>query len=301
MPNYIIYKDSSRARPRNVSEEAYNSASYGTEYVYSPNDSRFDAYYFSSSAQFASEDHKKIRSLKNIVNRHSAYDDIYNINNFYNTTSSLLTINSYYLGSGIQPGTVQLTFYFSGSILDRAIDSKENGVLSSSLNGKVGIVLYKEGVILLNNTSSLTGVSVSVNNSIDYPRWTNFFANDSQDDDGLYSDVEFAYNESVPTAIWYASADKYDLNHSNNETYIQSGSYSYVTNSLAYFENKKMAIKNVVKSPFTSGSAQFEKETYITKIGLYDKDKKLIGIASLSNPVRKTENREFIFKLKLDL
>ena len=30
-------------------------------------------------------------------------------------------------------------------------------------------------------------------------------------------------------------------------------------------------------------------------------NKKLIGIGSLANPVRKTENREFLFKLKLDI
>jgi hypothetical protein len=301
MPNYIIYKNSSKERPRNVSEADYATASFGQEYVYSPNDSRFDAYYFSSSADFQSDDHKKIRSLKNLINSYAGYDNIYNFSNFYNTTSSLITVNSYYLGSGIERGSVQLTTYFSGSILDQATDTKENGVLSSSLNGKVGVVFYKEGIILLNNTSSLTGVSVKVNNSTDYPRWTNFFANNNQDEDGIYSDVEFAYNETVPTAIWYAEANKYDLNHSNNPTYIQSGSYSVTTGSTVFLENNKAAIKNIVKSPFASGSAQFEKETYITKIGLYDKERKLIGVATLANPVRKTENREFIFKLKLDL
>mgnify|MGYP003338390764 CR=1 FL=1 len=50
-----------------------------------------------------------------------------------------------------------------------------------------------------------------------------------------------------------------------------------------------------------SGSAPFEKETYISRIGLYDKDRKIIGYATLANPVKKTENREFIFKLKIDI
>ena len=43
----------------------------------------------------------------------------------------------------------------------------------------------------------------------------------------------------------------------------------------------------------------FEKQTFITRIGLYDKDKKLIAVGSLANPVRKTENREFTIKLKI--
>lgn len=298
MPKYILYKNSSLERPRNVSAADYASASYGQQYIYEPTDSRFDIYHFSSSAEFLSDNHKKLRSLKNLINSYAGFDDIYSFDNFYNVTSSMMTINSYYLGSGIQKGTVQLTTYFSGTAVDTITDAKENGVLSSSLNGKVGVVFYKEGIILLNNTSSLTGVSVPINGDTDEPRWTNYFADSTN---ALYHDIQFAYNESVPTAIFYAEANKGELNHSNNITYIQSGSYSVSTGSNIFRENNQMAIKNVVKSPFTSGSATFEKETYITKIGLYDKDKNLMGVATLANPVRKTENREFIFKLKIDI
>jgi hypothetical protein len=35
-------------------------------------------------------------------------------------------------------------------------------------------------------------------------------------------------------------------------------------------------------------------------VGIYDKDKNLIAIASLANPVKKTEKRDFMFKLRLD-
>ena len=40
--------------------------------------------------------------------------------------------------------------------------------------------------------------------------------------------------------------------------------------------------------------------TYISKIGIYDKDKNLIGVAKLATPVRKTESRSYTFKMKLD-
>ena len=43
-----------------------------------------------------------------------------------------------------------------------------------------------------------------------------------------------------------------------------------------------------------------EKQTYISQIGLYDDDRNLLGIAKLATPVKKTEDREFTFKLKLD-
>mgnify|MGYP003332734796 FL=1 len=96
-------------------------------------------------------------------------------------------------------------------------------------------------------------------------------------------------------------ANKNELNHSNNETYLESGSYSCDSGSYFFKESENTVIKNTVKSPFVSGSANFQKQTFISRIGLYDENKKLIGIASLANPVRKTENREFLFKLTLDI
>ena len=59
-------------------------------------------------------------------------------------------------------------------------------------------------------------------------------------------------------------------------------------------------IKNIVKSPYNEHTASFEKQTYISKIGIYDKDKNLIAIAKLANPVKKTEDKDYTFKLKLD-
>ena len=47
-------------------------------------------------------------------------------------------------------------------------------------------------------------------------------------------------------------------------------------------------------------TGSFEKQVYISKIGLYDKDRNLIGIAKLATPVRKREIDSYTFKLKLD-
>ena len=48
-------------------------------------------------------------------------------------------------------------------------------------------------------------------------------------------------------------------------------------------------------------TGSFKKQTYISKVGIYDDQRRLIGIAKLANPVRKTEDREYTFKLKLDI
>jgi hypothetical protein len=302
MSKFILYKDSSLNRPKNVSKSVFASSSYGQEFIYEPSIANpYTLYYFSSSADFLSDDCRKLRSLKNTINRYTGYDDIFSFENFYNVTSSLIAINSTYFGSGLQKGSVSLSIYVSGSLLDEATDAKENGVLSSSLSGKVGIVLYNEGFILLNNALSLSSDQTTFNGTVDYPRWTNFNANDANSGK-IFCDLSYGHINETPTNIVFAIANKNTLNHSNNITYIKSGSYTEpLTGSNVFRENDKLEIKNIVKSPFVSGSANFEKETYITRIGLHDKDKKIIGYATLANPVRKTENREFIFKLKLDI
>ena len=71
------------------------------------------------------------------------------------------------------------------------------------------------------------------------------------------------------------------------------------TGSGIVFAEGETDIKNIVSASFTSAS--FEKTTYISKINIYDENENLIGVASLANPVKKTIDREYLFKLKLDI
>ena len=100
-----------------------------------------------------------------------------------------------------------------------------------------------------------------------------------------------------------AHAPKGHLNYSNNPTYIeygQSGSYTPLTGSEAYIEDKDILIKNTVSSSYLRHSASFDKQAYISRIALYDENRNLIGIAKLARPVKKTTDRDVTFKLKLD-
>ena len=45
----------------------------------------------------------------------------------------------------------------------------------------------------------------------------------------------------------------------------------------------------------------FEKVTYISKVGIYDENKNLIGIAKVAVPIKKTIKNNYTFKLKLDI
>ena len=92
-----------------------------------------------------------------------------------------------------------------------------------------------------------------------------------------------------------AHAKYQDLNHSNNPTFISSSdTLSVSTGSTRYVEQEKV-IKNVVSSSFTDKPPVFEATTYLSTIGIYDKDKKLIGVAKMATPVRKTNADQYTF------
>ena len=101
----------------------------------------------------------------------------------------------------------------------------------------------------------------------------------------------------------FAHANRGELNHSNNPTFLDygsTGSHIPVTGAAQFVERKDVPIRNIVKTPWIEPSGSFKKTTYISKIALYDEKKNLIGIAKLATPVKKTEDRDFTFKLKLD-
>ena len=68
----------------------------------------------------------------------------------------------------------------------------------------------------------------------------------------------------------------------------------------SYLEAAGIPIVNVVSSSFSGTNAPFQKTTFINYVGIYDEGKNLIAIAKMANPVRKRENDDFTFKLKLD-
>ena len=67
------------------------------------------------------------------------------------------------------------------------------------------------------------------------------------------------------------------------------------------FVEAPKTIKNVVHSQFLDEEPEFKKVVYISKIGLYDENKNLVAIAKVATPVRKTEDKQYTFKLKLDI
>ena len=66
-------------------------------------------------------------------------------------------------------------------------------------------------------------------------------------------------------------------------------------------EDQNRQVVNFVSSSHPDYSASFKRQVYVSKVALYDENKNLIGVATMSNPVRKEEDQDLTFKLKLDI
>jgi len=225
----------------------------------------------------------------------------------------MVTIPAIIHGGGIKEGTVSLKYYVSGTLQAQLVDENRRGELKqvsgaiSANDGKVaGIVLYKEGIILLTGSWALnTYHTENYGPFTDSPRWKYFASTLSGSGISTPSSsyaLDFKATEKIPNLTMLTYANRGELNYSNNPTFISASATNVPsTGSLGYYEKEDRTVKNIVSSSFTQTSGSFEKITYISKIGIYDKYKNLIGIANMANPVRKREQDSYTFKLKIDL
>ena len=98
----------------------------------------------------------------------------------------------------------------------------------------------------------------------------------------------------------FAFSEKGEHNFSHNPTFISASSGPDYNHTTRHHSQARKLIKKINKSPYANHEEDFESTTYISKIGIYDKNKNLIAVASLANPIKKTTKRDFMFKLKLD-
>ena len=252
---------------------------------------------------------------------------------------SIIEVPSIFFGSSIKKGSVSLKYYITGTLVGQLQDERKNGELiqtgpagSTGTGSVAGIVLYNEGALVITGSWTLGNSAVKQDyryyGSDDSPSWIYFGTgmNDSYpldwdaeigqyydgssyrtlDADSFHSssfELAFSGTNYIPTITMMAHAKKGYLNWSNNPTYVEYGQPTgSVTGSVLYKESDSIVIKNTISSSFNSDyTASFKKQTFINKIGIYDKDKNLIAIAKVATPVRKLETDEYTFKLKLDI
>jgi len=246
---------------------------------------------------------------------------------------NLISIPSIFYGSRIKPGTVSCKMYYTGSLIGELVDNKRNGELiqvssawgatvTSGTNNVAGVVLYDEGFLVLTGSWNLTDDNVflvrgSTGGSPVNPQWI-YFGAGAQDGinyttvtiDASTGDApsnitfKLSFRGETETSVltMFAHAKRGETNFSNNPTFIKHGqSLLRNTSSHVYEENTARTIKNTVSSSFTNQSASFKRQVYISRIGIYDEARNLIGIASLANPILKTDDDEYTFKLRVDL
>ena len=242
--------------------------------------------------------------------------------------AGLIHIPSIFYGTKIKPGTVSLKYFYTGSLCAELKDTKENGELiqvsgtsdGAAYDGKVGgVILYNEGFILLTGSWALSNNNFQVQKDVAAnPAWKYWGAGNG---DGLvpvaaygvHSHHTFArqafsltFRGTTRTQVltMYAHAPRGKVNYSSNPTFIKYGQEKLsFTSSHVFEENPKRLIKNTISSSYTDPeyTASFKRQVYISKVAVYDANKNLIGIASVANPIRKEEDQDLTFKLKLDI
>ena len=313
--NYIypfLIKDGMRTSFKTVTGSAFNSLTDGTvitsSYRMSASISR--NFYTSSARPFVS-------ALQNVFNHYAYLSPQYQFSSSFGDkatqTVNLISIPSILYGSSIKKGTVNLKFYMSGTLIGELQDRNYNGELiqvgpsGSTGSGSVaGVVLYNEGFVALTGSWSLNPDTIGYDVS-DSSKWIyfNYGANDGNTPSltSLSSSflLEYSGTTHIQTMTMFAHAKYSELNYSNNPTFISSSTaQAYASGNVKFYETPK-EIKNIVYSEFADEKPEFKKVTYISKVAIYDKDKNLIGIAKVATPVRKTEEKQYTFKLKLDI
>jgi len=318
----FVVKNGSRIDFRTSTAAAWNASEYGEvilgAYPYSSSISK--EYYSATHRRVGTVDTltdgyvSHIRALKNTINHynyvnpHFEYSSSLKGRDFDSSEVGLVTIPSVFYGSEIKKGTINLEYYFTGTLIGRAQDTNRDGVLYSTYGAgsgsSVGIALYNEGFLILTGTTALNPSLDAYKPTNDFPKWIYFAQSISGSITAPNSAfiMEMSGTTRTQTLTLFATAQKGDLNHSNNPTYkTYSTAPGVSTGSYAYKENKNVTIKNIVSSSFPDPTGSFEKTTYISKIGVYDDEKNLIGIAKVATPVKKTAERDFTFKIKLDI
>ena len=256
----------------------------------------------------------KITALKNTLNYYKPLSDYYSFisgagGDRSAQTIRALNIPSIFYGQSIKKGSVSCKWFLTGTLIGELRDEKRNGELiqvgpyGSLGSGNVaGVVLYSEGFVLLHGHYNLHNTYTDEFNIYDpgvttyAPKWIYWFTTGSTGGVGLVPSSSFGFTfdgtEEIPTITMLANANRGEMNHSNNPTFLEYNQISTAfSSSTSYVERNELEIKNIVKANYNEVEPIFEKTVFISKVGIYDEKKNLIAIAKLASPIRKKERR----------
>ena len=328
--NAFLTKDGTRTSFKTISTTDFNVLGYGDtstlpypysasiSRIYVPTGTEHQVVDFRNQNPSVHQNKKYITALENPINHSDDLSERFSYGDLGTSNVNLICVPSIFYGSKIEKGSIQLDFYLTGSLIARLQDTKKNGELIQTYgtnSGSVaGIALYDYGIFVLTGSWDLHGTHQDgyfdgVNSN---PTWLSFGTgiaepgeassktNHSIDANSQYL-VKFNGTNKIPTVTMMAHVGQGEMNYSHNPTFIQNENQASASISQGrLYQETPGLIKNIKKSNFEGHEEDFENITYISKIGIYDKDKNLIAIATLANPVKKTELKEYTFKLRMD-
>jgi hypothetical protein len=328
-----ITKDSARSSFKTVGNVSYNSEYQDGEVItfQYPLTASITREYIATPYTSTTSYNARYSALRNKLNFYAIRSPQYAVSSSeWNKDTQILNmlyIPSIFYGTKIEPGSVSLRWYYAGSLAGELRDNKQNGELIQQAANETGpaanensgtcagVVLYEEGVIVLTGSWALNDKLLRMGTGLgdESPRWIYWGAGTN---DGLnhtaatmnstFNSASFglSFKGTTETQVMtmFAHAHRGAANFSNNPTFFKYGQNNVAyTSSHVYQENPEVLIANTVSSSYTDYTASFKRQVYISRIGVYDKNKNLIGLATLSNPVLKKEDQSYSFKLKLDV
>lgn len=269
---------------------------------------------FSTSAATAHANKKYIRALKNPISSADVLGPSNKFGSLGTSAVNMICIPGIFAGSGIDKGSIEMNYYITGTLVATAKDLYSDGRMvqtyGNTTGNEVGMVVYNQGIVILTGSDNL---HTSVDNffspsSTANPSWLSFGTGLNQAgeqlshgnvEDSSYS-ITFKATNKVPTLTMFAFSEKGEHNYSKNPTFLSRSSGDAYAHNEELYSERQFQVKKINKSPYADHEEEYKNVTYISKVGIYDKDKNLIAIASLANPVKKTEKRDFMFKMRID-
>lgn len=180
------------------------------------------------------------------------------------TNVRVITIPEIYYDREIASGSFSASDR-SGSSGRQLFDDGRGGIYSGSMTGTlVGNIFYPEGLIVLTAP------------------YLNDFALSSSMSGNSKWNINFKGTQNIPVKIFRCRAPAGEINCSTNPTY-----FTLDNNLSSSMRNeKKIVMPNNI--------------TYITKVGLYDAEFKLVAVVSLAHPIRKDEHQDLQIRARFD-
>jgi hypothetical protein len=188
----------------------------------------------------------------------------------------------------------------------------------------VGDIIYQHGIIIFHDNTLGFGNNGNLPNEDSEPYTWRKFGKLLEPNLNNYKreikfNIEYKATSKVPSLTVFCSAKKNHLNHSNNLTSLDKNQNLDIKSStvIGFTENTQLTIKNNIDDSLLVKTHQvylgdeddldditfsrFEKSTFLSEIMMYDENMEVIAICKIACPIKKKEQDELIFKLKLDL